>query len=200
MKVALANFIFLSEVFGLPQAYIIERFAWLVGVYLLFSQPHLRKTGYHGSLSWLLVLVLGWTRTERFYLGFFVPWLQPLSDMAVGQDPGTPVNLHTSRKTTAQWGVCFISTLLTSDMGVTPNSSVWEKTWKSEKETKPCGFSWLLAFWTTYIATSSRRGRRALSLSDVNDLCSTLFRVALSSGMGHKEASTDEAGKPFFRL
>ncbi|CAK8996752.1 unnamed protein product [Durusdinium trenchii] len=35
-------------------------------------------------------------------------------------------------------------------------------------------------------------GRRALSLSDVNDLCSTLFRVALSSGMGQKHASTDE--------
>ena len=39
---------------------------------------------------------------------------------------------------------------------------------------------------------SLRPGRRALSLSDVNDLCSTLFRVALSSGMGHKQASTDE--------
>eukprot|EP00435_Cladocopium_sp_Y103_P018874 s2105_g4.t1 len=47
-------------------------------------------------------------------------------------------------------------------------------------------------------------GRRALSLSDVNDLCSTLFRVALSSGMGHKQASTDEVvnalSKRSFRL
>eukprot|EP00434_Breviolum_minutum_P020335 symbB.v1.2.017936.t1/scaffold1406.1/size338231/15 len=37
-------------------------------------------------------------------------------------------------------------------------------------------------------------GRRALSLSDVNDLCSTLFRVALSTGIGSKQASYDEAG------
>ena len=36
-------------------------------------------------------------------------------------------------------------------------------------------------------------GRRALSLSDVNDLCSTLFRVALSTGIGSKQASYDEA-------
>ena len=36
-------------------------------------------------------------------------------------------------------------------------------------------------------------GRRALSLSDVNDLCSTLFRVALSTGIGKKQASYDEA-------
>jgi len=47
-------------------------------------------------------------------------------------------------------------------------------------------------------------GRRALSLSDVNDLCSTLFRVALSSGMGQKQASTDEVvnilSKRSFRL
>ena len=42
-------------------------------------------------------------------------------------------------------------------------------------------------------AAQPHRGRRALSLSDVNDLCSTLFRVALSSGMGQKHASTDEA-------
>ena len=40
----------------------------------------------------------------------------------------------------------------------------------------------------------SATGRRALSLSDVNDLCSTLFRVALSTGIGSKQASYDEAG------
>ena len=42
--------------------------------------------------------------------------------------------------------------------------------------------------------SASATGRRALSLSDVNDLCSTLFRVALSTGIGSKQASYDEAG------
>ncbi|CAE7460164.1 cbpM [Symbiodinium natans] len=36
-------------------------------------------------------------------------------------------------------------------------------------------------------------GRRALTLKDLNDLCTTLFKVALATGSVNRKASTDEA-------